>query len=75
MFSGYSKMVSAYNPHGIEASRVVQITYGQELVPKVLPLMRFAWIRPIEGDTDPLELLAGNPATGSAREALTLEHL
>lgn len=72
---GNTRMVRAYNPHGLEAGRVVQITCDVEVEPEFLRLMRMARICIIGSDVDPLALLQDIPAVGRARDSLTEAHL
>lgn len=67
-------MVRAYNRHGREAQRVVQITCDRVIEAEFLRQMRMANIEILPSEVDPLELLPDNPATCQDRIRLTREH-
>lgn len=68
-------MVRAYDLHGRESGCVAQITCDTEMEADFLRLMRKARILILPQRVDPLELLPDNPATGTARKKVKLEHL
>lgn len=68
-------MVRAYNQHGREAGRIVQLTSNREIEGEFLRRMRLARVRILPRDIYPFELLSENTASGVGREKLTSEHL
>lgn len=68
-------MVRAYNRHGREAGRVVQVTCDVDMEAEFLRLMRIAGIRKLEDNVDHLALVPDNPATHEERTKQTIAHL
>lgn len=68
-------MVRAYNRHGREAGRVVQITCDRDVEAEFLRHTRRERIRILPPDVDRLELLPESLASGAEREKLTFHLL
>lgn len=60
---GNTRMVRAYNRHGREAERIVQLTCAQDLEAEFVRCMRLAGIPELDESCEPLDLLPGNAAT------------
>lgn len=72
---GNSRMVRAYNWHGHDAGRVVQIRCHREVEAAFLRLMRRANIPQMEANVDPIAVLPDNPAIGPDHDRLGMVHL
>lgn len=73
--AGDRRMVRAYNRHGRESGRVVQVTCDTEVVVEFLRLMRRACIYILPPGVDPVDMLPYNAAKGEERISLLYEHL